>query len=360
MAFQSAPGWGNLPNGNFSPVIFSKQVQLAFRKTALSNEITNSNYFGEISNYGDSVRIMREPEVSVKPYARGGQIVAQDLEDSDFTLIVDKANYAAFRLDDIETSFSHINFESLASNRMAYRLRDNYDQEILAYMAGMKQAAEHQVGSQARVLADLPGTKAVSTAADDELLPSMKLSRPSFGNIGTAGDVGDSIPVAARLIGSTALPTTYVSPVMILGRMSRLLDQQNVPREGRWVVIDPIFHEIMLDEGNALINRDTGASGSELGSGLIAKDLHGFNVYKSNNLPSVGTGPGTPGTSAQDTNYGIIIAGHKEAVATAERINKTEKIRLESSFGDMVRTMHLYGRKVLRPEALVVARWNVA
>ena len=96
MAFQSAPGWGNLPNGNFSPVIFSKQVQLAFRKTSLTSEITNSDYMGEINAYGDSVRIMREPEVSVKPYARGGQIVAQDLEDSDFTLVIDKANYAAF------------------------------------------------------------------------------------------------------------------------------------------------------------------------------------------------------------------------------------------------------------------------
>lgn len=360
MAFQAAPGWTNLPQGNFSPVIFSKQVQLAFRKSSIAEQITNNDYFGEINSFGDSVRVIKEPEISVSPYARGGQIVAQDLDDSDFTLVVDKANYAAFRIDDIETSFSHVNFESLASNRMAYRLKDNYDQEILAYIGGYKQAAAHEAGTTARVAADIPGTKAVDTAADDELLATMKLSRPSFGNLTTAGSVGDSIPVAARLTGATALPTTYVSPLMILSRMARLMDQQNVPREGRWVVIDPLFHEIMLDEGNALVNRDTGANGNELKSGLIAHDLHSFDVYKSNNLPYKGTGPGTTGTADQDSNFGILIAGHKNSVATAERINKTEKFRLQDTFGDMVRTMHLYGRKILRPEAISVAYWNVA
>jgi protein-tyrosine-phosphatase len=45
---------------------------------------------------GDSVKIVKEPEVSVQAYARGTQITAQDLDDSDFTLVVDKANYFAF------------------------------------------------------------------------------------------------------------------------------------------------------------------------------------------------------------------------------------------------------------------------
>ena len=49
MAFSSASGYGNLPNGNFSPVIYSKQVQLAFRKSTVVGEITNSDYFGEIN-----------------------------------------------------------------------------------------------------------------------------------------------------------------------------------------------------------------------------------------------------------------------------------------------------------------------
>jgi len=96
MAFSSSSGYGNLPNGNWSPVIYSKKVQLAFRKSSVAQAITNSEYFGEISSMGDAVRIVKEPEVSVQAYARGTQITAQDLDDSDFTLVVDKANYFAF------------------------------------------------------------------------------------------------------------------------------------------------------------------------------------------------------------------------------------------------------------------------
>jgi hypothetical protein len=73
---------------------------------------------------------------------RGTQIAAQDLEDSDFTLVVDKANYFAFKLDDIEAAQSHINWMSMASDRAAYRLRDNFDQDVLGYMCGFEQAAQ--------------------------------------------------------------------------------------------------------------------------------------------------------------------------------------------------------------------------
>ena len=78
MAFSSATGYQNLPNGNFSPVIYSKQVQLAFRKSTVVGDITNSDYFGEIANQGDTVRIIKEPEISVKAYARGTQVTAQE------------------------------------------------------------------------------------------------------------------------------------------------------------------------------------------------------------------------------------------------------------------------------------------
>ena len=79
----------------------------------------------------------------------------------------------------------------------------------------------------------------------------------------------------------------------------------------------------------------------------------------SNNLPAVGTGPGTSGSAKQNSNYGVIVAGHDSAVATAEQINKTETYRDPDSFADIVRGMHLYGRKILRPEALVNARYNL-
>lgn len=356
MAFQTAAGYGNLPNGNFSPVIYSQKVQQAFRKSSVAESITNSDYFGEIANYGDTVRIIKEPEITVKEYARGAQITPQDLDDEDFSLVVDKANYFAFKVDDIEEAHSHVNFESLASDRAGYRLRDQHDQEVLGYMSGFKQSSLSSAAGTAND--EVSGSKAVATAGSDELLTSMKLRKDSFGNI-TTGSAGDhSIPLAARLPGATALPTATASPLMVIARMGRLLDQQFVDNDGRWLIVDPVFIELLKDEDSRLLNGDFGGSG--LQGGLAVGQLHGFDVYVSNNLPSVGTGAGTTGTANQNTNFGVIVAGHTSAVASASQITKTEAYRDPDSFADIVRGMHLYGRKILRPEAIVTAKYNAA
>ena len=357
MAFATTGGHGNLPNGNFSSIIYSKKVQLAFRKSTVCGDITNSDYFGEIANQGDTVKIIKEPEVSVSAYTRGAQITAQDLDDADFSLTVDKANYFAFKMDDIEEAHSHVNFMDLATNRAAYRLADQYDQEVLGYLAGYKQSSLN--ASADAVNDQTNGTLAVSTAGTDELLTNMKLIKGSFGNITTSSAGDHSIPVAARLPGATALPTAYASPAMVVARMGRLLDQQQVDTQGRWLVVDPVFMEILRDEDSRLFNADFGESGG-LRNGLVLNNFHGFRVYTSSNLPSVGTGSGTTGTTNQNTNYGAIVAGHDSAVATAEQINKTESYRDPDSFADIVRGMHLYGRKILRPEGIVTAKYNAA
>ena len=356
MAFGSASGYTNLPNGNFSPVIYSKQVQLAFRKSAICEAITNSDYFGEIAQMGDSVKIIKEPEISVTAYLRGTTISTQDLSDNDFSLTIDKANYFAFKVDDIEEEHSHVTFQSLASDRAAYRLADQYDQDVLGYLSGYKQAALHANASAVNNVVN--GTKANSAAGSDELLAANKLIKGSFGNITTTSAGDHSIPVAARLPGATALPTATVSPAMLVARMSRLLDVQNVDTQGRWIVIDPVMMEVLRDEDSRLLNADFGGNG--LQNGLVLNNFHGFRVYVSNNLPSVGTGASTTGAANQNTNYGVICAGHDSAVATAEQINKTETYRDPDSFADIVRGMHLYGRKILRPEALVTAKYNLA
>ena len=356
MAFGKASGYTNLNSGNFSPVIYSKQVQLAFRKASVCDAITNNDYFGEIANMGDTVKIIKEPEISVQAYLRGTTITQQDLTDNDFSLVVDKANYFAFKVDDIEEAHSHVNFQTLASDRAAFRLADQHDQEVLGYLAGYKQAALH--ANAGAVNDAVNGTKANSAAGSDELLAANKLIKSSFGNITTTSAADHSIPVAARLPGATALPTAYVSPAMLVARMARLLDAQNVPTQGRWIVVDPVMMEVLRDEDSRLLNADFGGSGIQ--NGLVLNNFHGFRVHVSNNLPSVGTGASTTGTANQNTNYGVIVAGHDSSVATAEQINKTETYRDPDSFADIVRGMHLYGRKILRPEGLVTAKYNLA
>jgi hypothetical protein len=358
MAFSTASGYGNLPNGNFSPVIYSKQVQLAFRKASITEQITNSDYFGEIANMGDNVKIIKEPEITVKAYARGTTITPQDLDDEDFNLTIDKANYFAFKVDDIEEAHSHVNFQQLASDRAAYRLADQFDQDVLGYLSGFKQSALH---SNADTVNDtVNGSIAVSTAGTDELLSTMKLDASDFTDgSGTAGSASAGIAIQPRMPGATdATPAAGDTfPLTLIARMARLLDQQNVDTNGRWLVLDPVFIEVLKDEDSRLFNADFGGSG--LQNGLILNNVHGFKVYMSNNLPSAGTGSSFAGANST-SNFGVIVAGHESAVATAEQINKTETYRDPDSFADIVRGMHLYGRKILRPEAIVTARYHLA
>jgi hypothetical protein len=356
MAFSVASGYTNLPNGNFSPVIYSQKVQKAFRKSSVVEDITNTDYFGEIANFGDSVRIIKEPEITVNSYARGTTVTAQDLSDADFSLVVDQANYFMFKIDDIEAAHSHVNFMDLATDRAAYRLRDTFDGEVLGYLAGWELDAS---GDWVRRSA-VNGTKADSTAGSDELLAANKLDITDFGgsDLGVAGEV-TSIPVAA---GGGASGIT--SPLAVLNRIARQMDQANVDTDGRWFVADPVFYEILMDENSKFVNNDYAGgqdAGDILRNGRVSSGtIRGFRVYKSNNLPFVGTGAGTSLGTGSETNFGVLVAGHDSAVATAQQLSKTESYRDTNSFADIVRGMQLYGRKILRPEALFTANYNLA
>lgn len=257
-------------------------------------------------------------------------------------------------LEDIEQAHSHINWMSLATDRAGFKMRDQYDAEVLGYMCGFKQSVIGAPADTARVLADMPGTRAVATAGVDELLASNKLNRGSFG-LASGGD--NSIPLVPRMPGVATKPTDSITPLQLLARMARQLDLQNVDKASRWVILDPVIEELIKDEDGRFINTDTSEKGA-LRNGSIGRTIHGFSVYMSNSLPRVGTGPSASGTTAQNTNYGVIVAGHSSAVASAENLTKTENFRSPDTFADIVRGLHVYGRKILRPEGLIVAKYN--
>ena len=350
MAISSASGGFS---GNFSPIMYSKQAQIALRKAAVTNAITNNSYFGEIANQGDVVRIQKEPDVTVNALQRHTAISVQKLADEDFSLTIDKANYFAFKMDDIEEQFSHVDFVSLAADRAAYKMADSLDTDVLSYMSGYTTAGAKISG--------VSGTAQHPTSGNltGEFLTANHLKKGDFSSITTSGAADHSIPLATRLPGLTSIPTATVTPLTVIARMARKMDTANVDSRDRWLVIDPIMVELLKDEDSRLVNADFGGNG-ELMNGLVANNIHGFKVYVSNALPSKGTGAGTSGTANQDSNFGVILAGQMEAVASAEQINKVENYRDPDSFADIVRGMHLYGRKILRPEALVSAKYNVA
>jgi len=308
MAFQTAAAYGNLSQGNFSPVIYSKKAQLQFRKVSVAQDVTNTEYFGEISSMGDTVNIIQEPTLTVSAYSRGQDINIQDLDDDQIQLVVDQANAYAFKVDDIERKHAHHNWESMASSQAAYRLRDAFDTNIFTYMKSN-----------------------LTTAL----------------TIGTTGS-----PTPVNYDGAAG----DFSPTQLLNRLGRLLDEGNVPSEGRWAVVDPFFLELMRDDSSKLINNDYSEKGA-LSNGMVTnRPVQGFKLYASNNLPSVGTGP----SATSGTNYGWLLAGHTSAVATAEQIMTSEKIRAESTFADIIRGLHVFGRGLLRSESLVASIYNNA
>ena len=65
MAFPASGGYSNLPNGNWSPVIYSQKVLKFFRTASVAEDITNTDYAGEIENFGDTVKIIVEPTITV-------------------------------------------------------------------------------------------------------------------------------------------------------------------------------------------------------------------------------------------------------------------------------------------------------
>ena len=218
-------------DGNFSPIIYSKQAQIALRKAAVANAITNNSYFGEIANQGDVVRIQKEPDVTVNALERKTAISVQDLDDSDFQLTIDKANYFAFKMDDIEDQFASVDFVSLAADRAAYKMADAMDVDLLQYMTGHDSAGDF--------ITTVSGTAQHPTAGNltGEFLTANHLDATDFGSLGSADSAstayaaGDSIPLAIRLPGATTLSTATVSPLTVVARMACLLYTSPSPRD---------------------------------------------------------------------------------------------------------------------------------
>tara|TARA_E500000081_G_scaffold155504_1_gene196993 strand:- start:27159 stop:28160 length:1002 start_codon:yes stop_codon:yes gene_type:complete len=315
-------GTAGQTNGFFLPEVYSKKVQNFFRKASVAEAITNTDYAGEISAFGDSVNIIKEPTISVSAYLRNSDVTETRLTDAETQLVVDQANAFKFIVDDIETKMSHVNFKEVASSSAAYALKDEFDKNILtAMLAGASGSFTPHGGS---------GTSD-HIIGDD-----------------AAHSNGGSLAQGAAPI-DVGFNTDETDPLDLLARMARLLDEQNVPEEGRYFVAAPEFYEILGQSGSKLMSVDFNAGQGSIRNGLVSSGkLRGFEMYKSNNIPATSTG----GVVKQ------VLAGHMSAVATAQSITSTEVLRDPTSFGDICRGLHVFGRKVLRPEALIKAFYS--
>ena len=289
---------GNQANGFFIPEIYSKKVQIALRKAAVAEAICNTDYMGEISSFGDTVNIIKEPQIAVADYTRGLAVTSTALTDQELVLTVDQAKSFSFKIDDLEKRFSHINFQAIASDNAAYALRDAMDSNILA---------------------------AINAGAT---------VTTGMGTTSTPIDIG--------------FGSGEVDPLNQMALAAKELDEANAPEDGRWFVAAPEWYNALSNSSSKLLSVDFNAGQGSIRNGLVASGLlRGFQMYKSNNLPTNDLSGASPAGSATAP---VALFGHMSSTAAASSMNKVETVRDTGTFSDIVRGLMVWGRKVLRPE----------
>tara|TARA_B110001450_G_scaffold212551_1_gene204583 strand:+ start:587 stop:1444 length:858 start_codon:yes stop_codon:yes gene_type:complete len=277
---------GSTSEVNFIPEVFSKLLQAKFYKKSILPEISNTDYEGEISGQGDKVVIRTVPAVTINDYA--GTITTQELTTAKVEMLIDKAKYYSFKVDDVLAAQADINLLEGASTDASEGMRIAVETEVLS------------------------------------------------GAVTGATTIGSQTTISA----SNILENILV--------MSKQLDELNIPEEGRFIVLSPEFIS-MLKQSELRQAYLTGDSTSPLRNGMVGM-VDRFKVFQSNMVY-------TP-ASGSDSGYTHVLAGHPKALSFASQFTNTETVRMESTFGDQVRGLKVYGSKVVTPDALVVGKWT--
>ena len=277
---------GTTSEVNFIPEVFSKLLQAKFYKKSILPEISNTDYEGEISGQGDKVVIRTVPAVTINNYA--GTITTQELTTAKVEMLIDKAKYYSFKVDDVLAAQADINLLEGASTDAAEGMRIAVETEVLA------------------------------------------------GAITGATTIGSQTTITAANILTNILT------------MSKQLDELNIPEEGRFIVLSPEFISL-LKQSELRQAYLTGDGTSPLRNGLVGM-VDRFKVFQSNMVYTAASGA--------DSGYTHVLAGHPKALSVASQFTTTETVRMESTFGDQVRGLKVYGSKVVTPDALVVGKWT--
>ena len=270
---------------------------------------------------GDKIVINTAPTISVSNYTVGGgvsyQVPTPDVQE----LIIDKGKYFAFQINDVLEYQAKPDLMDMFAEDAAGQMRSAIDSNVI-YNTFTRGAAANK-GATA-------GAKSGAY------------------NMGT-----DDSPV-------TLTAANVVQKVL---ELASILDEQNVPETERWLVIDPATRALLFQSELAKAY-STGDSTSPVRNGKIGT-IDRFTVYVSNNLPKGAAGTATPWVSGDGAENSItttgtvakrkaIIAGHKSAITFASQITKMETVRNPNDFGDFIRSLNVYGFKVVKPEALAL------
>jgi hypothetical protein len=290
----------------------------------MMTDIANTSWEGEIKNQGDSIRIRTAPSITINDYAGAGTTLSSEVPVPIFQdLQINKGKYFSVQVNDVLAHQADMDLMNMFTDDAAKQLKIAIENECFFQWFVTEGAAAANKGASAGAIS------------------------ASYG-LGT-----DTVPVNQATSGEMLK--------MIL-RMSAALDEQNVPEEGRWLIMSPHDRHILMQSDIAQAYF-TGDQSSIVRTGKIGM-LDRFTVYVSNLLPkgttSKATVAGLTATSAGATLSNakprrMMVAGTSDAVSFASQITKTEPLRNQTDFGDIVRGLSVYGRKVVKPEALVTA-----
>ena len=319
-AFDTTPSY----SGAFIPTLWSGKLLAKFYQNTILSEITNADYEGELKNQGDTIRIRLAPSISISDYTVG-QTLAYEVPTPSFQdMQINKGKYFGVQVNDVLAYQADMELMNMFTEDAAKQLKIAIENEVFFNSFVTEGPAALNKGAAAG---------AISAAY----------------NLGT-----DTAPI------DQATPENVLNAIL---RMSTALDEQNVPEDGRFLVISPYDRHLLM-QSNIAQGYFTGDQSSTIRTGKIGM-LDRFNVYVSNLLPKGAAAKNlVAGLSATSTGSTLtsakarrtMIAGTKSAVSFAMTIDKTEPLRNQTDFGDIVRGLAVYGRKVTKPEALVVAQ----
>jgi hypothetical protein len=308
-------------SGVFIPTLWSKKLLIKFYQNTMLSEVTNTDYEGELKNQGDTVRIRSTPDVNIRDYEVGMNLqyevptpVYQDMQ-------IDRGKYFGVKVSDVMEYQSDMNLMNMFTDEAAKQMKIKVEDEVFFNSFVTQGPAAANEGATAGIIS------------------------ASYG-LGT-----DTAPV------DQATPDNVLHAIL---RMSSVLDEQNVPEDGRWLVISP-YDRYLLMQSDIAASYFSGDSSTIIRTGKIGV-IDRFTTYVSNLLPRGAAGKafvsGLTATSTGATVSGakarrMMVAGTKHAISFAATINKTEPMRDPTDFGDIVRGLMVYGRKVVKPEALV-------
>lgn len=286
-------------SGTFIPEIWSGKLVEKFYDATVFGEIANTDYEGEIANMGDKVIIRTTPSITIRDYQKGGKLLYEKPESPNVTLNIDKAKYFAFNIDNIDKFQSDI------------ALMDDW-----AGDGGEQMKIAVDTGILADIYGDVPAVNKGLTAG-----------RKSAGyNLGTVG---------------TPFVLTAANIVDLITACGAVLDEQNVPETGRWFVI-PVWMRYLLMNSDLKNASLAGDDTSILRNGRLGM-IDRFMIYVSNNLAAV--------TDGAFVVYHALF-GHKSALTFASQMTQMETLKAESTFGDLVRGLNVYGYETIKPESI--------